>query len=424
MIRAMQRTPLGHCALGQAPRRRFVRAAPALASLAAVSGAMAQDLPAPWRSVQVPSGTRPIGPAVCATADGAYVTWLERGPEMARDATPSPAALRLARFAKGTIDAPERVRAGDDFFANWADFAAACVAPNGDLLVACLVRGGAGYDYDIRLFRRDAERGFVDIGTPYGDDGRGGQHGFVSMLPEGDDGVRLFWLDGRAYENDKRMQLRSALVRGGAVADERVLDPDVCSCCQTGASLVDGEPMLVYRGHDAGEIRDIRWVRRTRDGWTAPRNVATDGWEMPGCPVNGPAIAAVGARAAVAWYTAADGEARVRLAFTSGEGAFAAPFEVDKASPVGRVDVVAGDDGALVSWLASDGADALLCAQAWTPAGKAGPRQQLARVAMGRSSGFPRLRRVGDALLLVWLDVEAGCLRAATAGVAGVLAVK
>jgi len=62
-------------------------------------------------------------------------------------------------------------------------------------------------------------------------------------------------------------------------------------------------------------------VRRHVDGaWANPVATGAEGWEIEGCPVNGPAIAAAGDRVAVAWFTAAGDTPRVRFA-SSTDGA-------------------------------------------------------------------------------------------------------
>jgi len=90
-------------------------------------------------------------------------------------------------------------------------------------------------------------------------------------------------------------------------------------------------------------------LRRTAQGWSAPSPVHADGWKVPGCPVNGPAVAASGRRVAVAWYTYADERPRVRLAFSDDAGArFGAPVEVD--GPWEAASRWAGGRGARGRW--------------------------------------------------------------------------
>ena len=74
---------------------------------------------------------------------------------------------------------------------------------------------------------------------------------------------------------------------------------------------------------------------------------------LPGCPTNGPAVSANGDRVAVAWFTAAHGKARVRVAFSRDGGAtFGVPQDVDDGAPIGWTGIVfTEDDDAIVSWL-------------------------------------------------------------------------
>ena len=162
------------------------------------------------------------------------------------------------------------------------------------------------------------------------------EHGFVSVVPAAA-GFEAVWLDGRAMASGGTMSLRAAHV-GERPGESTVLDPDVCTCCQTDAVRTDRGLVAVYRDHDEGEIRDISIVRHTDDGWSEPRPVHDDGWRIPGCPVNGPAVAHGDGHLAVAWFTAAQDRPRVLLAFSHDGGAsFDAPIQIDGDRPVGRV---------------------------------------------------------------------------------------
>ncbi|MDY7096094.1 MAG: hypothetical protein SX243_24230, partial [Acidobacteriota bacterium] len=190
--------------------------------------------------------------------------------------------------------------------------------------------------------------------------------------------------------------------------DEDLLDPRVCECCATGAALADGGPVVVYRGRSDEEIRDFRIVRRTADGWSAPKTVADDGWRIAGCPVNGPAIDADGQRVVVAWFTAAEDQPRVRLAVSTDGGAhFAQPVEIASEGVRGRVDVVLADDGtAVVSWLGRQADQTAVLLRAVSPQGRPGPIHSVAATSGARSSGFPRLALEGDELRVVWRNSE------------------
>jgi hypothetical protein len=62
--------------------------------------------------------------------------------------------------------------------------------------------------------------------------------------------------------------------------------------------------------------------------------VHSDNWKIDACPVNGPAIAATGRRVAVAWFTAANDTARVKLAFSSAARASGFPQMAVRGSDV------------------------------------------------------------------------------------------
>jgi hypothetical protein len=131
-----------------------------------------------------------------------------------------------------------------------------------------------------------------------------------------------------------------------------------------------------------------------------------DHWVFHGCPVNGPAIAALDARVAVAWFTAANDSPRVRLAFSADGGAtFGAPVVVDDGQPVGRVDVLMLEDGAaLVAWLESEAEGASVRLRRVSPDGRAGPTIRAGEASAERPGGFPRMARSGDTALIAWTE--------------------
>ena len=55
--------------------------------------------------------------------------------------------------------------------------------------------------------------------------------------------------------------------------------------------------------------------------WSKAENIHADGWELAGCPVNGPAIDALEMDVAVIWFTAAKGDPNVKIAFSDDGGA-------------------------------------------------------------------------------------------------------
>jgi hypothetical protein len=200
--------------------------------------------------------------------------------------------------------------------------------------------------------------------------------------------------------------LHTTIGADGTLGPETVLDDRVCDCCQTGAAVAEGAVVVAYRDRSEAEVRDMSIVRRADGGWTSPAPLAADGWQINGCPVNGPAVAAAGRRAAVAWFTSASDTPRVNVAFSSDAGgSFGSPIPVDDGRAVGRVDVALLAEGdALVSWLEQGGKGAELRVRRVSAAGRRGEAVTIADSSAARSSGFPRLETSGGEAVFAWRD--------------------
>lgn len=386
------------------PRNRI--AATALAALALFAGVGAvccQDAARAREGGEDPPAVPgAMAPSLTPTADGLLLTWLE-------PASPRKHALRLSRYRDGRWSAPVTIAAGDDFFANWADFPAVAAAPDGSLTAHWLAKTGSEtYAYGIFLARStDGGATWSPAGILHSDR-LPTEHGFVSWIPEGQ-GLRAVWLDGREMLKEGPMTMRTGLA--GKAETEEVLDARVCDCCQTDAALTADGPIVAFRDRSEQEVRDISVVRKTASGWSAPAPVHQDNWQIPGCPVNGPAIAAAGRRVAVAWFTAAEPAGpRVLLAFSEDGGkSFGKPVLIDGEKPPGRVDLQLDAKGdAIVSWLASMGEGGAIRLRRVSPKGAAGMPMTVAATSAARSSGFPRTAISGDRLWLAWVENAPG----------------
>jgi hypothetical protein len=156
-------------------------------------------------------------------------------------------------------------------------------------------------------------------------------------------------------------------------------------------------------------VRDI-YVTSLVDGrWTEGRAVHQDGWVIPACPVNGPAVDARGDEVAVAWFTAPGDSARVQAAFSADGGAtFGPAVRLDAGNPGGRVDVTLLPDGsAAVLWIERTGQQAAeIRVRRVRADGAVGAPAIVAASSAERASGFPRM--VPDAqgrLVFAWTDV-------------------
>lgn len=343
-------------------------------------------------------------------------------------------ALRYARLEAGGWGPAATAAAGDDWFLNWADFPSVVHLGSGLMAAHWLQKvDGGPYAYHVRMsVSADAGRHWSEPVLPHGDHSAT-EHGFVSLFPLGP-GVGAAWLDGRhtgpdghdhggaARQEQAGHGSGAMTLRVGGVAIDGTALPDVelddmtCDCCPTAAARVPDGVVLLYRNRTPDEIRDIYSVRLGPDGWSAPAPVARDGWHMPACPVNGPAVAAHGRHLAAAWFTATGGVPQVRAAFSADGGrSWGSPVEVAAGDTLGRVAVVMdGPDSAVVSWLGHTERQAEIRYRRLHRSGHSGRVLTLAATSEARSSGFPQLAVAGDRLLFAWSVVgEPGAIHTA-----------
>lgn len=360
--------------------------------------------PRPLRS---PARAGSREPNLAELPDGGFVmSWLE--PSGAKGM-----ALRCATSHGGQWSSPSTISAGDSFFVNWADFPSIRSLGGNRLAAHWLWRNGSGtYAYDVRVSQ--SEDGGRTWGPPITThrDGTATEHGFASLLS--DSGLAwAVWLDGRKMAGHDEsspgpmpgMTLRAAsIARDGRLLGEVELDDRTCDCCQTAAVTTDRGILVAYRDRSAEEVRDIYVTRREGGQWTPPLVVHTDNWNIAGCPVNGPALAAQGSHVAIAWYTAAGDTPRVYVAFSEDAGAsFGAATRIDDGNPLGRVHVAMLEDGsALATWLESSGRDALFRARRVPVRGPSRAAITVARTSAARASGCPRVSRSGDEIMFAW----------------------
>lgn len=381
---------------------------PGLAAAATVS---------PW-SLPAPAGAAQPNLSVAPGGD-LLLSWIERRADGGH-------RLRFARSTGAAAWSPVRTIAeGDDWFVNWADFPALQALPDGSLWAHTLVKNGeATYAYDVRLqVSRDGGQTWRALGAVH-DDGTPTEHGFATLWPQSKDEVGIAWLDGRrsAGGHDGHdghdghggaMTLRGARFGAdGGKRGEAEIDAMTCDCCQTDSAVGARGVLLAYRDRAGGEIRDIRVTRHDGKAWTSPVRVHADQWVMPACPVNGPAIAARGDQAWVAWYTGAGAAPSVRLArSTDGGGSFGGMREVAVGeAQQGRVDLAADAGGVWMSWMQETGGRQSLWLARFSPAlDDEHFRLKVADVTgRGRGTGFPRLQLRDGQAWLAWTEVVDG----------------
>ena len=367
-----------------------------------------------------------LSPAPAGTGESSLVTGPDgtsyltyAGPGLA----PDERALWLATLAPGAEawSAPRPVVSTKLLMENWADFASLIVGTDGQLWAQWFQQrpGEDAHGYDGWVARSRDGGATWSAPAPLG-------HEFVSLAPLSGGRALAVWLESvpsatphaahaaKADPHAARMRLKSRLLAAdGATLQDWVIDPDVCTCCQTSLANLGGDRVVVaYRGHTPGEIRDNHVAFFNQSIWGPPRLLHADGWKIPACPVNGPAADARGESLAIAWFTAADGVARVQAKVSRDGGiTFSPPLALDLGRPIGRLDLVKLADGsALVSWLEakSENNAAGLYVRRLFPDGTLSAPLLVAQTSAVRASGFARLaaRREGDSLtaLVSWTD--------------------
>lgn len=363
--------------------------------------------PAPAASAQ---------PGVTVSPAGAVIlSWEERQ----ADSSFTLHYAQLDSSAQGGWSPVGHVQTGTNVLGSATDVPSIIRLANGTLVASWRGKHGA-HGYDI-LTAHSADGGTTWSApvSPHRDTTTM-EHGFVSWLQLGDS-TGLVWVDGRANADPDTAQhatrlAHASLDSAGAVLPEHFIDLRICDCCHTSAAAVPGGAVVAYRDRHEGEIRDISTVRWSAGGWREPVPVHADGWHYAGCPVNGPSIAAVGAKVAVAWFTSAHDTARVRVAFSADTATtFGTPVEVNEGKPDGKVGLVMLPIGeVIVSWIERRGAAAILRVRRVAPDGTRSPAVDVATFGEGkRAGGMPRMAQGGGSAILGWTDPATDRIRTA-----------
>jgi hypothetical protein len=356
--------------------------------------------------LQSPAGMESSEPELRVGNDGkAYLSWIEPAGEGH--------VLRFASRDPGGVWSEVRtVVEGKDWFISYADFPSVIPLSDGTLAAHWLLSTNPFIEaYNLNfVFSRDGGESWSAPMTPHRD-GTENQHGFLAAVPSPGGGLWAVWLDGRLMEPTQNMGLiYTSIAADGTPGPEMWLDERVCECCQTSAAAIPDGMAVVY-----AEVRDISIVRFTNGQWSRPQALSNDGWEIYGCPVNGPAVSSTGSTLAAAWFTAPNDKPQVKAALSVDAGAnFGPVVQVDDGQPLGRVDIVAvSEDESLVSWVETVGDGAEVRARYVKTDGTRSPPIVVGPISGGLSSGFPRIEKTGDEVVFAWTDVDTSKVKTA-----------
>ena len=396
--------------MGQNYRQLGLCAALSVALLAActrpqVPPEFTEPIPLP-----LPAGQASEGPRISVGPDGQLaLSWMDRNEHGG--------TLRYTTLEDRKWQAASDVVTDPDMFVNWADIPSVVPLSAGNWLAHWMSKSAdATYAYDVKVSHSADDGASWSEPTSPHDDGTPTEHGFVSISQTGD-ATHLVWLDGRkmageATENsvDTSMTLRGAAIGvNGELSNEQLIDDFVCDCCRTDTAIASTGRVAVYRNRTAEEIRDIYITRHVDGAWQTGVPISDDGWEIAGCPVNGPAIVANGNVVAVAWFTAANDQPVVQARISTDAGVtFDEPIVISKQNVIGQVDIEILDESAVaVSWLEKNGGalanqiDVKLMPV--TLDGTRGNDLVIGRTEYGRA--VPQMVRRADDLIFVWTDL-------------------
>jgi hypothetical protein len=346
-------------------------------------------------------------PQFTTSTRGVLLSWVERK-----------GALASLRFAERTTSGWSEARtaaSGDNWFVNWADVPSVLRLEDGTLVAQWLQKSGSGtYAYDVRLsYSKDDGRTWAPSFSPH-NDGTQTEHGFVSLVQMPGAGLGLIWLDGRAMGSMKggheghgsgAMSLRFAQYGPDWKQTNDVpVDLRVCECCPTAAAVTSEGVVAAFRNRSEDEVRDIFVSRLEAGRWTEPLAAVNDGWKIPGCPVNGPALSARGRNVALAWFTTKDEVPQAYAAFSSDAGrSFGAPIRLDDGVSMGRVDIEWLDDGSAAAlYIEQLDKRTQVRVRRITPSGEKSNALVVAEIEGSRASGYPRLAARGNEIVFAW----------------------
>ncbi len=329
-----------------------------------------------------------------------YLSWLEPADE-------DRIVFQFSILEGDRWSEPKTIATGENWIVYWADLPSIRMLSDGTLAAHWI--GQAKHLYDVNVsYSSDGGETWTTPVSPH-QDGTDTEHGFASLAPWKEDRIMAVWLDGRNHDatylgpgkGDTALRIAN-ISPAGQISDETVLDPRVCDCCPTSAALTTSGPIIVYRDRSEIEGRDISIVRFDNGSWTEPSLVHADGWEINGCPVNGPAVSAAGDQLAVAWFTGANDQALVRVSLSKDGGkTLGQPIRVDGGSPLGNVEVLMLDSGeAVVAWMeqADDGADFRV--RRVRVDGSLGDSHKVNH--SGHATGMPRMALSGGEIVFAW----------------------
>jgi hypothetical protein len=358
--------------------------------------------------LEVPAAAGSAHPQLTSSSKGAILSWLDQ------DETKT--TLRFSERTSGGWTEPRTVSSGDDWFITTADMPSVLRMKNGTLVANWYPTTDAFIEaYDTYLsYSRDEGKTWAKPFSPHHDRTKT-QHGFVSLLELADGGLGMVWLDGRDQEQNTTDPLGGSMGLYFTSFDsswkqsaESIVNARVCECCQTAAVMTADGVLTAFRDRSADEIRDVKVSRLEDAKWGPEISLHDDNWKIEACPINGPALSARGRQVAAAWFSAPNDNGRAFASFSQDAGkTWGNPIRLDDDASLGRVAIELLDDGtAVASWMEFANERSQFKVRRVSASGQRSTA--VAVPGVGRASGYPRMTRSGNELILAWTESEGG----------------
>lgn len=170
-------------------------------------------------------------------------------------------------------------------------------------------------------------------------------HAFQSLTVDGKGRIYLAWIDERnkaASDRGAEIWMSTSDDDGKSFSKDRRILSDVCECCRTNIQIDSaGRLFLAYRHVPSiGPMyRDVYVASSSDQGRTFQyEKVSSDGWEINGCPVNGPALAVgFSGQITVVWFTGGGSQPGLYYATSADHGKTFSPRKLlDPRQNLGR----------------------------------------------------------------------------------------
>ena len=111
---------------------------------------------------------------------------------------------------------------------------------------------------------------------------------------------------------------------------------------------------------------------------------------------------------AIAWYTAANESAQIKVAISKDVGqTFSNPIKIDNSMPIGRVDIEWIDnENIIVSWIRASEKTSDIIVKVLNILNGEGKEFFVESIPQGRISGYPQMEVVGNKALFAWTEIN------------------